>query len=50
MGGMFPYFRITPKTAVTVLVLSVVLATAAAAIPAFRAARLKPVDAIRQVG
>jgi putative ABC transport system permease protein len=50
MGGMFPYFQVTTKTTVAVIVLSLALSTAAALLPAFRAARLKPVDAIRQVG
>jgi putative ABC transport system permease protein len=50
MGGMFPYFQVTTKTTILVVVLSCLLSTAAALIPAFRASRIKPVDAIRQVG
>ena len=50
MGGVFPYFRISPATALAALGLSVALAMVAAAIPAIRVARIKTVDAIRQIG
>lgn len=50
MGAFFPYFRIAGETVVMVGVLAVVLAGVAAAIPAWRASRLKVVDALRRVG
>ena len=50
MGGMFPYFRIQPAVAGAALALTVLLALGAAAIPAYRAAKLNVVDSLRRVG
>jgi putative ABC transport system permease protein len=50
MGGIFPYFRIEPMTAVAALGLSVAFSVAAAAIPAYRVAGLNVTDALRRVG
>lgn len=50
MGGFFPYFRIEPSTVVAALVLSMVLGSLAAGLPAYRAARLNVVDSLRRVG
>lgn len=49
MGGMFPYFRIGSTNAVLAVVLAIVLATAASAVPAWQASRLRVVDALRRV-
>jgi putative ABC transport system permease protein len=48
--GFFPYFRVMPKDATIAIVLSVLLALVAAAIPAYQASRLRVVDALRKVG
>jgi putative ABC transport system permease protein len=50
MGTFFPWFRVTPQTAFVAILLAVILAGAAAAIPAYRAARISVVDALRRVG
>jgi putative ABC transport system permease protein len=50
MGAFFPYFRIAPRDALIALGLAVVLAVAAAGIPAWRAAKVNVVDALRRVG
>jgi len=50
MGGLFPVFGITRSTAIAAFVLAVGLAAVAAALPAWRAAQLKVVDALRRVG
>jgi putative ABC transport system permease protein len=50
MAGFFPYFRIAPATALLALGLAVLLGVVAAAIPAYRAARLNVVDSLRRVG
>ena len=49
MGGMFPYFRIDPKTMVTAVLLAVGLALSAAAIPAYQASKLSVTNALRRV-
>ncbi len=49
MGTFFPYFRIPPDTAVLAFLLAIVLAGAAAVVPARRAATLHVVDALRRV-
>jgi putative ABC transport system permease protein len=50
MGAFFPFVRINPATGALAVVLAVGLALVAAAIPAYRASRLKVVDTLRQVG
>jgi putative ABC transport system permease protein len=50
MGAWFPWFRIQPGTATAAMVMAVILAVAASAIPAFRASRLRTIDALRRVG
>jgi putative ABC transport system permease protein len=50
MGGFFPYFRISPGTAVAAVVLPIALGIAASLWPAYRASRLNVVDALRRVG
>jgi len=50
MGGFFPYFRIEPTTAVAALGLAVAFSLAAAALPAYQAAKLEVTDALRRVG
>jgi putative ABC transport system permease protein len=50
MGSFFPYFRVTPGTALTALALAIALGLVAALLPAYRAARLDVVDALRRVG
>jgi putative ABC transport system permease protein len=49
MNGLFSWFRIDPAVALAALVLSVVLGAVAGAVPAWRAARLTVVDALRRV-
>jgi putative ABC transport system permease protein len=50
LGAYFPYFRIATETAIAAPVLAICLALIAAVIPAYRASRLKVVDALRRVG
>lgn len=50
MGGFFPYFRIAGATVLAALGWSLLLGAGAAVIPAFRAAGLQVVDALRRVG
>jgi len=50
MGGFFPFFRIDGQTIVISLVLAAVLGLLAAALPAYGAAQLKVVDALRRTG
>jgi putative ABC transport system permease protein len=49
MGGWFPYFGIASSTAITAIVLAVLLGAVAALVPATRAARLNTVEALRRV-
>jgi putative ABC transport system permease protein len=49
MGGMFPYFRVDPTTAVTALVLAVTLGILAGLVPAIPAGKLSVVNALRRV-
>lgn len=49
MGQFFPFFRLTPETAIAAVVLSVGLSVVASAIPAMRAYHLRVVDALRRV-
>lgn len=50
MGAFFPYFRIPPATAGLALLLALVLGLVAAALPAYRAARINVLNALRRVG
>jgi putative ABC transport system permease protein len=49
MGQFFPYFTIDPRMAVVAFILALALGALAAAIPAYRAAHLHVVDALRRV-
>lgn len=48
--GFFPYFRVQPSDATLSISLSILLALAAAAIPAYQARKLNVIDALRRVG
>ncbi len=48
MGGMFPYFRIDPVSAVAAFGFALVLGAIAAVLPAWRASRLTVTDALRR--
>lgn len=50
MGSFFPYFRVVETTAVAALGLAMALGLAAGILPAYRAARLNLLDALRRVG
>lgn len=50
MGSFFPYFRIDGSTAAAALGLSLLLGLTAGIIPAYRAAKLNIIDALRRVG
>lgn len=50
MGAFFPYFRISPGTAVVAMILAVVLGLLAAAIPAYQASKLDVVGSLRSFG
>ena len=49
LGSMFPYFRLETANAVLALALAALLGTAAAAIPAWRASKLRVIDAVRRI-
>jgi putative ABC transport system permease protein len=49
MAGMFPYFRTPPEVLLTALALAVLLGAVAAAVPAWRASKLKVTDALRRI-
>lgn len=49
MGSIFPYFRIAPVTAAGALGLALLLALLAAAVPAYQAARLNVITALRRL-
>jgi putative ABC transport system permease protein len=49
MGSMFPYFRLETGNIVAALVLATLLGAVAAAIPAWRASRLRVIEAVRRV-
>jgi putative ABC transport system permease protein len=49
MAGMFPYFRAPPGVLVTALGAALLLGAVAAAVPAWRASRLRVTDALRRV-
>jgi putative ABC transport system permease protein len=48
-GTLFPHFHINPRDVVLALVLGVALGALAAALPAYRASKLRVVDALRRV-
>jgi putative ABC transport system permease protein len=50
MGGMFPYFRVEPQTAVIALVIAIILAAAASLLPGIQAGRVSVTEALRRVG
>lgn len=50
MGAFLPYFRLEVRTAVLGVVFAASLGALAAAIPAWRASKLRVVDALRRVG
>lgn len=50
MGAFFPFFRIPPETWLTAMILAVVLGLLAAVVPAYQAAKLNVIDALRNVG
>jgi putative ABC transport system permease protein len=50
MGSFFPYFNIVPKTATAALGLALGLGLLAGTLPAYRAAKLNVIDALRRVG
>jgi putative ABC transport system permease protein len=49
LGSMIPYFRVQPQLVATALVLAILLAALAAVIPAYRASKLRVIDALRRV-
>lgn len=49
MGSLFPYFRVQPTIAGLAFGLTVALSVVAAALPAYRASKLKVVDSLRRV-
>jgi putative ABC transport system permease protein len=49
MGGFFPYFRLETGNVLLGLTLSALLGAAASTLPAWRASKLKVVDAVRRV-
>jgi ABC-type lipoprotein release transport system permease subunit len=50
MGAYFPYVRVNAGDVLLAAGLAVALSTIVAAIPAYQASQLKPVDALRRVG
>ena len=49
MGAIFPYFRLSAPVAAIAMAFAVALSAVAGALPAYRASRLRVVDAIRRV-
>jgi putative ABC transport system permease protein len=49
LGSMFPYFRLETANMVLAVALAALLGTAAAAIPAWRASKLRVIDAVRRI-
>jgi putative ABC transport system permease protein len=49
LSNLFPYFRLDPRNAVLAIVASAMLGAVASALPAWRAAKLQIVDAVRRV-
>jgi putative ABC transport system permease protein len=50
MGGMFPYFRVEPTTALLAVGIAIGLAVAASLFPSIQAGRVSVTDALRRVG
>jgi putative ABC transport system permease protein len=50
MAGFFPSFKVAPATIALAFVLAIALGVIASAVPAYRAARLSVIDALRRVG
>jgi ABC-type lipoprotein release transport system permease subunit len=49
MSAQFPYFRLEARTIALGLLMSALLGVLAAAIPAWRASKLKVVDTLRRI-
>ncbi|MET0591058.1 MAG: FtsX-like permease family protein [Polyangiaceae bacterium] len=50
LGGFFPYFRMSPTTAVVALFLAIGLGAVSAIIPAMQASKLPIIESLRRVG
>ena len=50
IGSWFPYFRVPLDVALLALGMTALLAALAAAVPAWQAANLKVIDALRRLG
>jgi putative ABC transport system permease protein len=50
MAGFFPFFRVSPETALSALGLAMLLGLMAAAVPAYQASKLNVINALRKVG
>jgi putative ABC transport system permease protein len=50
MPGIFPVFKVRPSTSTAAFLLAIGLSVAGSGLPAFQAARLKVIDALRRVG
>lgn len=50
MGGMFPYFRVEPTTAMLAVAIAIGLAVVASLLPSIQAGRVSVTDALRRVG
>ncbi len=50
MGGLFPYFRVEPGTAVLAFVIAIGLSAVASLLPSIRAGNVAVTDALRRVG
>lgn len=50
MGGMFPYFRVQPSTALIAVLIAIGLSTIASLLPSIQAGRVSVTDALRRVG
>ena len=50
MGGFFPYFRVSTGAAASAFAVALALGIVASALPAYQAAKLNVVDALRRIG
>ena len=50
MGGMFPYFRVQPSTALIATLIAIGLAAIASLLPSIQAGRVSVTEALRRVG